>query len=174
MYTVAGDLFSALRLRANWSRKSCFSTGVKGRLPTAVVAVLFCVMLLGGKWLANPSLPGVFPVVAVAAIIGPVAMMVWLMTKSFWFQAWLASCAGIALITLTLIIGMFPALVPSSLDPAFSMTIENAASSPLTLKIMLTVALIMVPAVIFYQGWVYLLFWRDLDENDSAEVPSSP
>jgi cytochrome d ubiquinol oxidase subunit II len=38
------------------------------------------------------------------------------------------------------------------------MTIYNSASSPLTLKIMLLVALIFVPLVIGYQAWVYVYF----------------
>jgi cytochrome d ubiquinol oxidase subunit II len=44
------------------------------------------------------------------------------------------------------------------LDPAYSLTITNASSSRLTLKIMLVVALIFIPIVIVYQTWVYHLF----------------
>ena len=54
--------------------------------------------------------------------------------------------------------GLFPNLFPSSLDPNFSRTAFNTASSPLTLSIMLGVALVMVPVVIGYQAWVYRKF----------------
>lgn len=56
--------------------------------------------------------------------------------------------------------GLYPVLLPSSLTPEFSLTATNSASSPLSLKIMLAVALIVVPIVVLYQGWVYFLFRR--------------
>ena len=53
---------------------------------------------------------------------------------------------------------MFPSLIISSIDPSFSVTLANGSSSPLTLKIMLAVALTAVPVVILYQAWVYYTF----------------
>ena len=46
------------------------------------------------------------------------------------------------------------------------MTIYNSASSPLTLKIMLGVALTFVPVVLVYQTWVYHLFKDKIKEGD--------
>ena len=48
------------------------------------------------------------------------------------------------------------------------MTVYNSASSPLTLKIMLVVALIFVPLVIGYQAWVYILFSGKVKEEELA------
>ena len=62
------------------------------------------------------------------------------------------------------VIGLFP----SSLSPAYSMTAHNASSSPLTLKIMLVVALIFVPVVLAYQTWTYNLFKEKLTKEDLA------
>jgi cytochrome d ubiquinol oxidase subunit II len=56
------------------------------------------------------------------------------------------------------IVGLYPVLFPSSLNPAWSLTAFNSSSTPYTLKIMLTVALIFVPIVIAYQTWVYFIF----------------
>jgi len=53
---------------------------------------------------------------------------------------------------------LFPNLIPSSLDPAYSLTIYNSSSSEYTLKIMTAVALIFVPVVIAYKIWVYRVF----------------
>ena len=59
----------------------------------------------------------------------------------------------------------------SSIDPAYSVTIFNGASSPLTLKIMLGVTLAAVPVVIIYQAWVFWIFRHKVTEeainNDS-------
>jgi cytochrome d ubiquinol oxidase subunit II len=46
----------------------------------------------------------------------------------------------------------------STLNPAWSLTIYNASSSPYTLKIMTIVALIFVPLVLLYQGYSYWVY----------------
>jgi len=66
------------------------------------------------------------------------------------------------------VVGLYPRLLPSSIDPAYSLTIANSASSPLTLKIMLAVALTFVPIVIAYQVWVHFLFKDKAKEEDLA------
>jgi len=52
----------------------------------------------------------------------------------------------------------FPNLVSASNDPNLSLTIYNASSSELTLKIMLVIALIGMPIVIAYTAYVYKVF----------------
>lgn len=47
---------------------------------------------------------------------------------------------------------------PSSLDPAWSLTVDNASSAPYTLTIMSWAALLITPLVIGYQGWTYWVF----------------
>jgi cytochrome d ubiquinol oxidase subunit II len=68
--------------------------------------------------------------------------------------------------------GLYPALLPSSLDPAFSRTAFNSSSSPLTLSIMLGVALVMVPVVLIYQGWVYFKFSKPISLEALTEDES--
>lgn len=53
---------------------------------------------------------------------------------------------------------LFPRVMPSTIDAAFDLTIYNAASSRLTLMVMLGVALLFVPLVLAYQGWSYWVF----------------
>jgi cytochrome d ubiquinol oxidase subunit II len=48
--------------------------------------------------------------------------------------------------------------MPSSLDPAWSLTVSNASSSHYTLKVMTWVAGIMTPVVLVYQSWTYWVF----------------
>jgi cytochrome d ubiquinol oxidase subunit II len=84
-------------------------------------------------------------------------------------RAFFASCAMIVLVTFTGIIGMFPDLIPSRLDPAYSLTAFNASSSPYTLKIMTIVALVFVPVVVGYQVWVYRVFRKKISGVEPAE-----
>jgi cytochrome d ubiquinol oxidase subunit II len=123
-----------------------------------IVAVLFLVFTafqtkLYENYMASPVL-FIIPLLCVCALL---ATRFFIMKQSYW-KAWFASCATIATATLFGVIGLFPSLFPSSLSPAYSMTIHNSASSQLTLKIMLVVALIFVPIVIVYQSWVFNLF----------------
>lgn len=58
---------------------------------------------------------------------------------------------------------MFPRVMISSLNEAWSLTIYTASSSPYTLKVMTIVALIFVPIVVAYQGWSYWVFRKRLE-----------
>ena len=72
--------------------------------------------------------------------------------------AFAASSATIVLGILVAAVSLFPRLVPSSLSPANSLTIYNAASTPRTLGVMLVIALLGVPVVLGYTVWVYRVF----------------
>ena len=81
--------------------------------------------------------------------------------------AW-ALLSFIGTVALFGVVGIYPNLLPSRIDPAYSMTIANSSSSQLTLTIMLCVALVFVPIVIAYQAWVYRLFKHKITEEDLA------
>lgn len=124
----------------------------------AIVAVAFLAFTwfatsLWQNLLARPFLL-LLPAVAVAGLLGT---RLFVARRELW-KAWFASCATIVGSTLFGVAGLYPALLPSSLDPSYSRTAFNTQSSPLTLSIMLGVALVMVPVVIAYQSWVYYRF----------------
>jgi cytochrome bd ubiquinol oxidase subunit II len=100
--------------------------------------------------------PALF-IVVLATVVGLLGIKIYA-TKAAWFKAWFASALTIVGATFFGVIGLFPNLFPSSIDAAFNLTAHNASSTQMTLKIMLTVALIFVPIVIGYQAWAYTLF----------------
>ncbi|MDO4792143.1 MAG: cytochrome d ubiquinol oxidase subunit II [Buchananella hordeovulneris] len=53
----------------------------------------------------------------------------------------------------------------SSIDPAYSLTIQQASSSPATLQIMTVVALVLVPVVLAYQAWTYWVFRKRISAD---------
>ena len=108
---------------------------------------------LYNNYFEHPLLFGVI-LLAVAGLLG----IRYYIAQASYFKAWIASALVIAASTFFGIAGLFPNLLPSSLDPAFSLTAFNASSSPLTLKIMLMVVLLFIPVVLAYQGWTYSLF----------------
>lgn len=65
--------------------------------------------------------------------------------------------------------GLYPRVMPSSLDSAFDLTIYNASSSDYTLQVMSVVALIFVPLVLIYQGWSYYVFRERVTHTSHLE-----
>jgi len=74
------------------------------------------------------------------------------------WRAFLSSCAVMLTLMGLFALGMFPNLVLSQPEPAHSLTIYNAASSPATLGIMLTIAIIGMPLVLAYTTSIYWIF----------------
>ncbi|MFE6994537.1 cytochrome d ubiquinol oxidase subunit II [Microbacterium sp. NPDC057659] len=54
--------------------------------------------------------------------------------------------------------GMFPLVLPSTVDAAYDLTVWNAANSPYTLGVMTVVAAVALPVILLYQGWSYWIF----------------
>jgi cytochrome d ubiquinol oxidase subunit II len=115
------------------------------------------------NYLAHPALL-LLPLAAVGALV---AVRV-LLGKGRLLAAFAASCATILLVVGTGVVGLFPNLIPSNLDPAYSLTIFNTSSSPYTLKIMTAVALVFVPIVIAYKIWVYRVFRAPVGAEEVA------
>jgi len=122
---------------------------------TAFVTNLYANYLKNVVWL-------VIPVLAVASLmgIGVFAM------KNRYQRAFFASCITVVLVVMTGVMGLYPQLLPSKIDPRYSLTIYNASSSPYTLKIMTVVALLFVPLVMAYQLWVYWVFRSPVTKED--------
>ncbi len=57
-----------------------------------------------------------------------------------------------------LFVALFPDVMPSSTDAAYSLTTTNAAATAYTLKMMTWVAAIFTPLVLGYQAWTYWVF----------------
>jgi cytochrome d ubiquinol oxidase subunit II len=108
---------------------------------------------LYGNYLDTPALL-TLPLLAVAALV---SIRVFTARNNV-LASFAASCVTIVLVVATGVTGLFPNLIPSSLDPAYSLTIFNSSSSQYTLRIMTVVALIFVPIVIAYKVWVYRVF----------------
>lgn len=113
------------------------------------------------NYLAQPAL-----FIVILAAVAALAGVRFFIKKQSYFMAWGASSLTIVLATFFGIIGMFPTLFGSNMDPAFALTAFNASSSPLTLKIMLGVVVVFIPLVIAYQAWAYKIFSTKVKEED--------
>lgn len=84
------------------------------------------------------------------------------------FKAWFSSAIVILGTLFFGIIRLYPNMLPSNINTDFSVTAYNASSSPLTLKIMLVVVILFIPAVIAYQAWAHYLFRGKVTKEDLA------
>ncbi len=84
-------------------------------------------------------------------------------------DAFSSSCCVIAALAFLFAAAIFPNFVTSRIDPAWSVTVWNAASSPKTQTIMLIIAGIGMPFVVTYTAIVYWVFRGkvSLDQHSS-------
>ncbi|WP_238402699.1 cytochrome d ubiquinol oxidase subunit II [Cellulomonas sp. H30R-01] len=72
-------------------------------------------------------------------------------------QAFVASAVAIVAVVVLIFGSMYPDVMPA-LDPANSLTVDNASSTDYTLTVMTWVAVFLTPLVLLYQGWTYWVF----------------
>ena len=131
-------------------------------LVTAVVAVAFLVWTQVQH--GSPGSLVLFAVAAVALVLGLVAA---LRGREGWAFLGTFVCIGAAVFGL--FTALFPDVMPSTLDPAYSLTTTNASATDYTLKIMTGVALVFTPLVLMYQGWTYWVFRRRISVHHIPE-----
>ncbi|MFH1985265.1 MAG: cytochrome d ubiquinol oxidase subunit II [Pseudomonadota bacterium] len=127
------------------------------------LAASFFATRLYDNYLAHPALF----IVILATVAGLLGVKLFLQKQAM-FKAWFASALTIIGATFYGVLGLYPNMFPSTLDPMFSLTAHNASSSPLTLKVMLVVALIFVPIVLAYQAWAYKTFSGKITDEELA------
>lgn len=165
MFMLHGALWLGLRVDGELRGRSQ-AMAEKLWIAFALVLVLFLVYTSVETQLFNNYMrwPVLF-IVPLLAVIGLVATRVFLAARRMW-PAIGASALTIAAVTFFGIIGLFPALLPSRLNPAWSVTAYNSSSSELTLTIMLVVVAIFVPVVIAYQAWAHVTFAKPMGDED--------
>lgn len=114
--------------------------------------------------LANPGWWGnyqAYPITALAPVVGLLGGVLALLGASLGKAktAFLGSSLAIAGVICTAGFALFPFVMPSSLDPASSLTMWDAVSSRTTLVIMTCAAAIFVPLILIYTLWCYAKMW---------------
>lgn len=122
---------------------------------TIVVAAAFLIWtIIEHRNNANLPLIIVFAALAAVALIGG-----WILNvRRIEGWAFTLNAATIAFALLAIFMALFPNLMISSTDPAYSMSIAGAASTDRTLKLMTWVAVAIMPIVLAYQAWTFWTF----------------
>ncbi|UHA73163.1 cytochrome d ubiquinol oxidase subunit II [Paenibacillus sp. 481] len=161
-----GLVFITIRTRGGIQDRA---RDVARKIVPAVAAVLILFVVLtymntdiyvvhGKQWLALPLLTGA------ALVFG------WLLIRKqrdIW--TFVMTTSMITLTFASIFIGLFPRLMVSSIDPAYSLTIFNAASGAYSLRLMTYMSFTIIPFIIGYQIWCYFVFRKPINENDHLE-----
>ncbi len=150
LFLTHGAIFVALKTDGD-IRVRARRLGVNLGLGAAVVAVLFLVwtqVITGTGWSA------VLFVLAALALVG--GILAAYTAREGW--AFIGTFVCLALAVAGMFTALFPDVMPSSLDAAYSLTTTNASATHYTLTVMTWVAVIFTPVVLVYQAWTYWVF----------------
>jgi cytochrome bd ubiquinol oxidase subunit II len=133
-----------------------------------VAAAIAVVFLLWSQVYSNNAIASlVLALLAAVAFLG--GLYATFRNRDGW--AFVLTSATMLLGVTCLFVGLYPDVMRSSLDSAFTLTTTNASSSVYTLKVMTVVALIMTPIVLIYQGWTYWIFRQRIS---TSMIPDEP
>jgi cytochrome d ubiquinol oxidase subunit II len=165
VFTLHGAAFltlrtdGALRVRAR-------ETAIRLWWPTAIVTLAFAawgytqIDLLHRYGLV----PGTLPFVTVASFVASYVLL------RLGREGWAFGTTAFTILAGSAVAfqGLFPRVLPSTLSPAWDLTIYNASSSPLTLRVMLVVVVLFLPGVLAYQAWSYWVFRQRVTPQAAA------
>lgn len=117
-----------------------------------------------GAWLLNfERIPALWALPALGVLLPLLTILMARLDRAA--CAFVSNSLTIACIILTTGVTMFPFVMPSITHPNVSLTMWDATSSLLTLKVMTVVAIIFVPIVLGYTAWAYYKMFGRVDKT---------
>lgn len=163
VFLLHGAAFLALKT-AGEVRDNALTIARRLTIPVVVIAAVF------GLWTQFAyGKPGSWILLGLAVVSLLTAVFLLRQgTRDGW--AFVATTLVVFAVVSMLFVDLYPYLLPSTLDPEWSLTIYNASSTPYTLKVMTWAAAIFAPLVMIYQGWTYWVFRQRITAD---RIPAS-
>lgn len=162
VFALHGATFVAIRTRGDLQARA---RQIASNLwwPTALVTLAFAAWGYTRTDILHRYglIPGTLPFITIALFVASYVLV--RLKIDTW--AFAATALTIATGSAVAFEGLFPRVLPSTLDPGWDLTIYNAASSPLTLKVMVIVVVMFLPAVLAYQAWSYWVFRKRISAD---------
>ena len=166
LFATHGAMFVALKTDGD-IRHRARTLAVRLGLVTAVVAVAF---LVAAQSTTGTVASAVLFALAAAALVAGLAAA-WRGREGWAFTG---TFATIALAVAGLFVALFPDVMPSTLDPAWSLTTSNASATHYTLTVMTWVAVMFTPFVLGYQAWSYWVFRKRIAVHHIPQPEAAP
>ena len=162
LFTFHGTVFVGLKTVGE-IRERARRLALRVGAATAVLALVFLLWTQADKG-DTGSLVAL--VVAVAALVTALG------AARTGREGWAFALSGLTVVAVVAMffLTLFPNVMPSSLDPDWSLTVTNSSSSPYTLKIMTWCAGIATPLVLLYQAWTYWVFRKRIGTHHIADA----
>lgn len=143
--------------------------GLVGKV-SLITTVLAAVWVVWGQLACSSNIWSWIPlVIAALGLIAATAFSQKALRKEG--LSFICSSVGIAAAVSWIFVSMAPNVMKSSVDPAYSLTIELASSTSGTLLLMSVVACVMVPIVLLYTIWSYWVFRKRVSTQDVEKEP---
>lgn len=167
MFMLHGALWLTVKTTGELQTKAMAASGILW-IGVACMLLIFLVLTffytdIYANYLAMPWLI-VLPILAVLGLLAVPRIL----NNGKHLLAWCASGLFVVCVTFFGVMGIYPNMLISSIDPLATITAFNGCSTTNTLTIMLVICLIMVPIVIAYQFWMYHLFSKPAKNDDHA------
>jgi cytochrome d ubiquinol oxidase subunit II len=168
VFALHGSIFLSLKLEGDLrERARTFARRLWG--PAMLIVLLYAIWtFFATDFIAHLGIdPGIYPLGAVVtmALVGTVFL-----PRKMEGWAFLMTVLHLVLTQISFFMLLFPRVMISSTNPANSLTIYNASSSPYTLQVMSIVALVFVPVVLAYQGYTYWVFRKRISTDPKKLV----
>ncbi len=164
LFLTSGAIFLALKTDGDLRRRAGDLAARLSVLSAGVTAVF----ALWGQFAFARSGLALIPLV-VAALCLVAVVLTTRQRREGW--SFVLNSVAITSAVAWIFMAMHPYVMPSAIDDAYSLSIEQAASNPYTLRVMTIVALTIVPVVIAYQAYTYWIFRRRLT---TKQIPAEP
>lgn len=167
LFTLHGAVFLALKVEGDLAERARVLGARLGLVVPVLVFVFLGWTYLNARDIGNT---GVVPSWVPLATLAASALPEWLLRERQVGWAFVSTAATIAGVVTTLFLNLYPRVLVSSFGPAEDLTVFNAASTPMTLRLMAVAAIVFVPIILAYQGWTYWVF-RERVRADRVSGP---
>ena len=162
---VHGSTFLALKTEGEARRRA-------RRLAAWLAPITGLVVLGFIAWTHASEGKGVFvnPVEAIAVMA--MFAVAWLAAERYEGWAFIATTVAIATTIGAIFVDLYPRVMVSSTNSAYSLTVQNTASGSYALKVITVIAVVLLPVVLAYTAWSYHVFHRRVTVQSVAPAQS--
>ena len=136
-------------------------------------AALVLVLIAAGWTFALSGRSALSVLLGVVAVVGALGVVV-MVGRRRDGRAFAFTAVTIGATVASVFAGLYPDVLVSSTDPAYSLTVAGTASGDYALTVMSWVAVILFPLVLLYQGWTAYVFRARVSTRFAARSAASP